>query len=579
MPAGLATLAIGILLGLGVLLAWLRTRPEAGTAGPKRLAVLPFENLGRPEDGYFADGVTDEVRGKLAALPGLEVIARTSSVQYKETTKSPRQIGQELGVEYLLTGTVRWEKDAGGPSRVRVSPELVQVSTASTKWQAALRCPAHRRVPGAGRRGRPAWPRRLAWRSARASASGSASGPTENLAAYDAFLRGEQAADGLATIDLAALRRARDYYERAVALDSSFALAWAQLSRAHSSALLERPEPRGSGGRSPGGRAGAGARAQAPRGLPGPRRTTTRSCATTLRAPSSSTRRARQLAPKDARLLAWAGWGEFLLGRFEEGLAHMREAEVLDPRSVDIASSLTWPLLTRRRYAEALATAERARALAPSNLAGDRHRGGRPPRPGRPGRGAGGAPGRATGGGPRGAGGPHRHGRPLLGAGRRAAAAAPAALARAVRRRPRRVGSGAGRDPRAPGGFRRRREPTPTRLASRTRPGSATCPRTRRPTRTWAWRSRTWAGAPRRSVRANGAWSSCRSAGTRCWGQISSVCSPGPTPSWVSPRRRSTGWSRCSRYPTTLSPGWLRIDPTFAPLRGNPRFERLVAGK
>jgi eukaryotic-like serine/threonine-protein kinase len=83
--AGLATLAIGVLLGLAALLAWFRTRPEAGAGGPKRLAVLPFENLGRPEDGYFADGVTDEVRGKLSALSGLEVIARTSSVQYKET--------------------------------------------------------------------------------------------------------------------------------------------------------------------------------------------------------------------------------------------------------------------------------------------------------------------------------------------------------------------------------------------------------------------------------------------------------------------------------------------------------------
>ena len=76
----------------------------------------------------------------------------------------------------------------------------------------------------------------------------------------------------------------------------------------------------------------------------------------------------RQLAPKDARLLAWAGWAEFLLGRVDEGIAHMREAEVLDPRRVEIAHSLTWPLLTRRRYAEALSTAERARALAPSNL-------------------------------------------------------------------------------------------------------------------------------------------------------------------------------------------------------------------
>ena len=49
-----------------------RARP-----GPTRLAVLPFENLGHPEDEYFADGVTDEVRGKLAGLPGLEVIARS----------------------------------------------------------------------------------------------------------------------------------------------------------------------------------------------------------------------------------------------------------------------------------------------------------------------------------------------------------------------------------------------------------------------------------------------------------------------------------------------------------------------
>ena len=70
-PRALATLALGILVGVGVLLAWLRARPEAGAAGPKRLAVLPFENLGQRDDDYFADGVTDEVRGKLAALPGL----------------------------------------------------------------------------------------------------------------------------------------------------------------------------------------------------------------------------------------------------------------------------------------------------------------------------------------------------------------------------------------------------------------------------------------------------------------------------------------------------------------------------
>src|SRR6185312_16139876 len=129
-------LALGFLLGLGVLFGWLRSpgRADETAAGVKRLAVLPFENLGSPEDEYFADGVTDEVRGKLASLSGLQVIARSSSGQYKKTTKSPQEIGGELGVDYLLTGTVRWEKGAAG-NRVRVSPELIQVGTATTTWQ------------------------------------------------------------------------------------------------------------------------------------------------------------------------------------------------------------------------------------------------------------------------------------------------------------------------------------------------------------------------------------------------------------------------------------------------------------
>src|SRR5262249_11786932 len=125
------------LIGLGVLFGWLHKRganESPSSTGPKKLAVLPFENLGRPEDDYFADGITDEVRGKLAALPGLQVTASGSSAQYKKTTKPAQQIGQELGVEYILVGKVRWEK-SDGQSRVRVSPELVQTSTASTKWQ------------------------------------------------------------------------------------------------------------------------------------------------------------------------------------------------------------------------------------------------------------------------------------------------------------------------------------------------------------------------------------------------------------------------------------------------------------
>jgi serine/threonine-protein kinase len=200
-----ASVFVVLLVG-GVLIAWWRTSHDEDH-GPRRLAVLPFENLGQPEDEYFADGVTDEVRGKLAGLPGLEVIARASSGEYKQTSKRPQQIGRELGVDYLLTGTIRWEKTPGAPSRVRVSPELVQVSTASTKWQAPFEAPltdvfrvqadVAARVAealgvalGAGDR------ERLVQR------------PTENLAAYEAFLKGEDAAGGIA--DLAASRRALD---------------------------------------------------------------------------------------------------------------------------------------------------------------------------------------------------------------------------------------------------------------------------------------------------------------------------------------------------------------------------------
>ena len=66
----------------------------------KMLVVLPFENLGAPEDEYFADGMTDELTNRLSALYGLDVISRTSASQYKKTNKTIGQIKQELDVDY-----------------------------------------------------------------------------------------------------------------------------------------------------------------------------------------------------------------------------------------------------------------------------------------------------------------------------------------------------------------------------------------------------------------------------------------------------------------------------------------------
>ncbi len=366
LPVGALLLALGFALGLGVLFAWRRSHSaaetEAGSAGAKRVAVLPFENLGRPEDDYFADGITDEIRGKLAALPGLQVTASNSSGQYKKTSKPPQQIGQELGVQYLLVGKVRWEKGAGGTSRVRVSPELVQVATGSTKWQqpfdAALIDVFQVQADIAGR---------VAQALDIALEAGErerlAEKPTANLAAYDLYLQGNEAASGFDQVAPVELRRAIGSYERAIALDSTFALAWAQLSRARS-LLYFIGVPTASdaeGARMAAERALAlsPGRAEGHLALADYYNFVRQDWVPALQEYAAG----RKRAPNDADLLK----GEALVarsqGRWEESGTALRQAQALDPRSIATARRLATSLVWLRRYPEALDAAERALTL------------------------------------------------------------------------------------------------------------------------------------------------------------------------------------------------------------------------
>jgi len=101
---------------------------------PPMVVVLPFENLGAPNDEYFADGMTAELTGRLNKLAGLAVIARTSAIQYKKTTKTITQIAKELGADFLVEGTVQWEKTADGGGRVRVAPQVIRASDGTQVW-------------------------------------------------------------------------------------------------------------------------------------------------------------------------------------------------------------------------------------------------------------------------------------------------------------------------------------------------------------------------------------------------------------------------------------------------------------
>jgi serine/threonine-protein kinase len=131
----LALIAVLILVVLGMASYSARQRfwPQATPpAGKIMLAVLPFDNLSAdPRQEYFSDGMTEEMIAHLGRLEPtrLGVIARTSAMKYKGTNKGIDKIGEELGVNYILDGSVRREAD-----RVRITAQLIQVSDQTHLW-------------------------------------------------------------------------------------------------------------------------------------------------------------------------------------------------------------------------------------------------------------------------------------------------------------------------------------------------------------------------------------------------------------------------------------------------------------
>ena len=367
LAGGLVLSVVAALFGI-----WLARRPgsEAGrSSDPMRIAVLPFENVGPAQDDYLADGIADEVRGKLTSVPGLEVIARGSSMPYRRTAKTPGAIARELDVRYLLTATVRWERTKDG-SRVLVSPELVEVTgrgEPASRWQQ----PFEAELTGVF-----AVQSEIATQVVRELGVALGAGaerrllerPTRDVAAYDAYLRGEAASVGFGVTDPASLRRAVALYEEAVALDPAFAQAWARLARAcahlHTNsvptpAMLDRARS-----------AAERAMALAPRS---PEAHLAQAAYVGLAFADPNLEldlleKARRLAPDDPEVLTAAALVEQSLGRWDDTLAHLKRAERLDPRSVLTKRRLALACLLLRRHREALETIEHGRKIAPSSL-------------------------------------------------------------------------------------------------------------------------------------------------------------------------------------------------------------------
>jgi TolB-like protein/Tfp pilus assembly protein PilF len=202
------------------------------------IAILPFQNLsGDPEQSYFSDGLSEELRALLGESVGLRVAAQTSSKVFGDRTADPKAISNALGVEYLLHGSVR-----KSGNRIRVSAQLIDGRTGFDSWSEtyernlsdvfAVQSDIATRVADA-----------LAVRLAGSGdGTGSRLGGTSTPAAYDAYLR------GLALYELAldenSDRAALGQFEAAVAADPRYAAAWAALSRVQTTIANAYPHGR-----------------------------------------------------------------------------------------------------------------------------------------------------------------------------------------------------------------------------------------------------------------------------------------------------------------------------------------------
>jgi TolB-like protein/tetratricopeptide (TPR) repeat protein len=364
----IAVAAIVVLIAAGVFLLR-RSHGGAGEArGLKRLAVLPFENQGPASEEYFSDGISDEVRGKLTTLPGTEVIARGSSVGYKKTSKKLEQVAAELSVHYLLTGTVRWENPRDQSSRVHISPELVEVRADGPpimRWRQDFDASLTDVFEvQAGIAGRVAQAMDLVLSLPQRTALSEK--PTRNLDAWEAYVRGREISPSFS--DPLTARKAITYYEHAVELDPGFAQAWSGLSLAHSS-LYENTVP------SPAEAKASKMAAEKAMAL-APRRAESHLAEGwyQLTVPKDYTKarenfeRAFRLAPGDSDVLYALADLSILDGRWEDAVARLEKARHIDPRSVKVARKLAWGELCLHRYPEALGGYEQALGLAPKNL-------------------------------------------------------------------------------------------------------------------------------------------------------------------------------------------------------------------
>ena len=362
-----ALLAIAVIIAGIAMVSRNRARSTLAAAPEKSIAVLPFENLSEEKQNeYFADGVQDEILTDLAKIADLKVISRGSVMQYKSgVVRNLREIGQQLGVAHLLEGSVQ-----RAANKIRVNAQLIDARTDAHLWAQtydrdladmfAIQSEIATAIAD-----------QLQAKLSPNEKAAIEKPPTTDLAAFDLYTRAKTLlfSNAFNVSQEQVLRQAIELLNQAVARDPTFFEAYYQLVFAHGVAYSVV------GDHTPARLALAeGALRAATRLRPDAGETHLARggyayyCLRDYKAALSELEVARRSLPNDPRIFELTGYILRRLGQLEEGARNLERSVELDPRNFLTLQQLALSFQALRRYPEEAAALDRALTIVPNDI-------------------------------------------------------------------------------------------------------------------------------------------------------------------------------------------------------------------